>query len=102
MKKFVSLAAAILLASVITSDGTPAEAAGVCGLHDDVTSSLITRYKEKPVSIGVNVDGSVVEVYASTKGSWTILITDTGGITCVLAAGEDWEAIAPNAKGQKT
>lgn len=34
----------------------------------------------------------VVEIYASDEtGSWTILVTDSRGVSCLLAAGESFE-----------
>jgi hypothetical protein len=38
----------------------------------------------------------VVELYSSeTTGTWTILVTRPDGISCLLAAGQLWEQVAP-------
>ncbi|WP_119270469.1 hypothetical protein [Taklimakanibacter deserti] len=34
---------------------------------------------------------AVLEVYLSRKGTWTMLVTDPSGITCILAAGDAWD-----------
>ncbi len=71
----------------------------VCGNHKLVTDNLQQTYSETPVSIGVTVSGSVVEVYASPQGTWTMLITQPDGLSCLIAAGKDWENLPKLTKG---
>ncbi len=33
---------------------------------------------------------SVMELFTSETGSWTILVTRTNGLSCIAASGEDW------------
>ncbi len=71
----------------------------VCGSHKTVADTLKKRYAETPVSMGVTVGGAVVEIYASPEGTWTLLITQPNGVTCLIAAGKDWENLPKLAKG---
>ena len=71
----------------------PAFAQMRCGLHADVINGLERKYNEQPVGMGLSVDGHLVEIFSSANGSWTILVTQPGGISCFVAAGEDWERI---------
>ena len=64
-----------------------------CGAHDNIRSTLSDRFAEKQTSIGVIGDSAVVEVYVSTTGTWTILITRADGSSCVVAAGHSWEQV---------
>ncbi len=50
-------------------------------------------YSEIPVAMGLASNGGVIEVLASENGSWTLLVTMPDGTSCVLAAGESWEAL---------
>ena len=54
---------------------------------------------EAPVALGLASNGTVIEVLASAKGNWTIILTTPEGLSCVVAYGEAWEqkpgAIAP-------
>ncbi|MCH7833031.1 MAG: hypothetical protein IIC55_09200 [Proteobacteria bacterium] len=50
-------------------------------------------YAEAPVSMGVTMGGGVIEVYASAEGTWTLVITQPNGMSCLIAAGQDWEEL---------
>lgn len=63
----------------------------VCGDREDVVRQLEEKYGEARNGIGLQPGRGVIEVYSSTEtGSWTIIITNTQGISCLLAAGEAW------------
>lgn len=80
-------------AALSTSVGAFAQAP-TCGPRTVVAQSLAEQYREKPQSIGVVDDKTVVEVFVSDAGTWTIIATDTNGNSCVLSAGEGWDNIA--------
>lgn len=76
---------------------TAAAAQTVCGKRDEIITQLEKKYGETRRSVGVQQGRGVVEVYASAEtGSWTILVTDPRGMSCLMAAGEafEFEAIA--------
>ncbi|NQV98182.1 MAG: hypothetical protein HQ483_00655 [Rhodospirillales bacterium] len=72
---------------------TPASAQAVCGLRPAVLKQLQGNYKEAPVSMGLASNGSVLEITRSDTGSWSILLTNPSGVTCLMAAGENWESV---------
>jgi len=37
----------------------------------------------------------VIEVYASPKATWTLVISQPNGVSCLITAGQDWEEL-PN------
>ncbi len=46
--------------------------------------------------MGVSKDGGLVEVLTSGPGStFTIIVTMPNGLTCMVAAGDSWESLAP-------
>ena len=72
----------------------PADAQMICGERDAIVAQLERTYGETRRSFGVQQGRAVVEVYASDKtGSWTILVTDTDGRSCLMAAGDAFEAL---------
>lgn len=83
----VATSAAILMAG-------RADAQSVCGPHDQVVAQLGQVYDETRQSLGLAGNGTVIEVFASEAGTWTILITDTNGQSCMAAAGEAWQTMA--------
>ena len=68
-----------------------AQAQMVCGKRSDMVAGLEKNYSEAPVSIGLASNGSVIEIFASPKQTWTIVMTRPDGQSCVLMAGESWE-----------
>jgi hypothetical protein len=77
-----------------------AEAQAVCGSHEQIVAQLGQVYKETQQSLGLAANGSVIEVFASDAGTWTILITDVNGQTCMAAAGEAWQTMASADPGE--
>lgn len=66
-----------------------------CGPRDAVVERLAERYGETRQSVGIGSNNSMVEVFASdTTGSWTILVTLPGGLSCLVASGESFEQVA--------
>jgi hypothetical protein len=63
-----------------------------CHDHSEIAKQLTSKYKEAPVSIGLQSNGNLLQVFASkNSGSWTILSTTPRGLSCILAAGKSWE-----------
>ena len=88
-----------LIASVLAIGvlGGSASAQAVCGKRTDIIKQLQKKYGETRRSVGVQQGRGVVEVYASEKtGSWTILVTNARGMSCLMAAGEAFEALIEN------
>lgn len=72
-----------------------------CGQHTKIIDVLEKRYGETARGIGVVSDKGVMQVYVSEeKGTWTILMTNPQGTTCLLAAGRGWENVKQAAKGE--
>ncbi len=74
--------------------GAPTSAAHVlCGERSAVVTSLEKTYSETPVSMGLASNGAVIEILASPTGTFTIILTRPDGLSCVMAAGENWETL---------
>ena len=66
--------------------------AAPCAQRDDFLNYFLAKYDESPVSLGLTSDGKVLEILASDKGTWTIIVTVPSGQTCGLATGEAWSS----------
>ncbi|MEM6662870.1 MAG: hypothetical protein AAF666_11920 [Pseudomonadota bacterium] len=95
MYKFLVKSVSMMtLAGILATTNQPAVASAqtVCGKRDDIISQLQRKYGETRRSLGVQQGRGVVEIYASAEtGSWTILVTDARGMSCLMAAGEAFE-----------
>jgi hypothetical protein len=70
--------------------------APACHSHADLAAMLNQKYSEAPSAVGVQANGHLVEVFASSDGaSWTIVVTRPDGWSCIVAVGENWEML-PN------
>ncbi|NVJ92511.1 MAG: hypothetical protein HWE34_12675 [Methylocystaceae bacterium] len=87
------IAILLLSAASLMSFAVPAFAQGLCGERVDIIDTLKERYHEVPISMGLAGTGGVVEIFASSRGSWTILVTRPTGVACVISAGEAWESL---------
>ena len=100
MVRFVcSLLAAGLLFSFPIS--LHAQVPGACAERGMLAERLGVKYAEKPVSMGLSADGSVIEVFASTSGTFTIVATQPSGVACIIVTGESWEGLPALKAGLK-
>ena len=76
-----------------SSFALPAAAQSACGKREEIVKIIMNKYKEVPRALAIAGQSNLLEVYASEKGSWTILITQPQGSTCIVAAGQSWEEL---------
>ncbi len=88
----LTVAAVIFL---ITTTDVVAQSSRNCGPRAAVVSKLAEGYGETRQSMGLGANNTVVEVFASElTGSWTITVTEPGGMTCLVASGQAFEELA--------
>jgi hypothetical protein len=79
----------ILMIVVLLIPINTAKAAMVCGKRSDVIRQLKQRFAETTSARGIT-GKNLLELYTSKTGSFTVVITRTDGVSCLLAAGENW------------
>jgi hypothetical protein len=95
--KILHLTALTLATALYLAAATDVLAQSVrnCGPRDNVVERLANGYGETRQSIGLGANNAVIEVYASDDtGTWTITITSTNGVTCLIASGKSFETLA--------
>jgi hypothetical protein len=85
------------VAALAASTGSAA-AQMACGSHDKIVDTLDRSYKETLTNFGIAGQRNLLEVFASEKGTWTIIVTTPEGMTCIMAAGQSWENVPPSKK----
>jgi hypothetical protein len=64
-----------------------------CHDYQKIAETLDKRYGETPVSLGLQTNGNMLQVFTSPEtGSWTILSVAPTGIGCIVAAGRNWQS----------
>lgn len=88
-----------VLALVFFCEPCSANAGMTCSERNTILPRLEEEYSEVPVARGLASDQLMVEVLASSDGSFTIIATRPDGVSCVLAAGDTWHDVSePSAK----
>jgi len=81
----------LVAAAVLTSLAGSATAQTACGDRDKIVGQLQAKYQESHRASGLETDTKMVEIWTSeASGTWTILVTQANGQTCVAAAGKNW------------
>ena len=87
---------AVTIFSVAAALAAPAGAENqACAPREKVVERLADKYGETRVSMGLGSNNAVMEMFASDEtGTWTITVTMTNGMTCLVASGQAFEALA--------
>lgn len=105
-----TLATALVLgtAAVATAAvpaGAQSDPTMACGSREEMTERLKRSFGEAQTGLGLVSAAQVLEVWSSEEtGTWTILMTDPDGQSCMVAAGEAWKSVPIDAvlKGEPT
>ena len=83
-------------AALIAAQTAQAQAQGRnCAPHPVVLERLADGYGESRQSIALGANNAVVETFANTdSGTWTITVTQPGGLTCLVAHGQAFQHVA--------
>jgi|SRR5690625_3303287 len=88
--------AAAAATATAPSAGTPADRAVdlACAERGEMVERLKEGFGEAQTGLGLVNAAQVLEVWSSDEtGTWTILMTDIDGQSCLVAAGESWKNV---------
>lgn len=84
------------LATAIVSAPAFAQGELMCAPRDEVVKQLGAQFSETAVSRGLTGDGMLLEVFASPQGTWTAVLSEPTGVSCLVSGGEAWQTIDPS------
>lgn len=85
---------ALTAAAILIVGPVAAQTGGICGDRESVVQMLADRYGEARQSMGLQHDGIILEMFANVEtGTWTVLLTYSSGMTCLVATGEAWQQV---------
>lgn len=73
----------------------PADAQMLCGPRDALVAHLRTAFQEHRHAVALTGNGRLLEVFVAESGSWTIVVSQPDGPSCILSAGESWDVDRP-------
>ncbi len=97
--------ATLALTAGMAITSAPAWAAQ-CAKRDMVVEKLQNKYSEQLTAGGLHSarnNSAMVEVWASPEtGTFTVMLTNANGVSCIMASGTDWFAAEPAVKPKGT
>lgn len=95
MKKHIMFGAMGFTILALAAHSATAQNVRNCAPRDVVVERLAEKYGESRQSVGLGANNAMVEVFAADEtGTWTITVTMANGVTCLVASGQAYEAIA--------
>ena len=88
----------VLLALALFAGSSSIVAAQMfCVERVDMLNRLASEYGEELIEVKMMEEHGLLEVLKSpTNGTWTLLLTKPGGISCVLATGKGLDTVEEN------
>lgn len=86
IRALILITALALMAVSILGLSRPAHAAE-CAPHAAIVAGLARNFGETVVAMGLTGQGTMIEVFASEAGTWTIVQTAPMGTACLIASG---------------
>lgn len=99
MRLLLGTATALLLlllpGSLAMSQTIPQSDMARCMPHIQMAAELGDRFQEYKLGGGISVDGTLLELFASTSGTFTVLKTLPAGLSCIVDFGVGWQSVTP-------
>ena len=90
MPRVAAVAGAFIAALALA--GTAVASPIHCGPRKALLMKLTNTPDPQPSSVALTNDGQLLEVVKSdTDLAWAILITSPRGLSCIIAAGDNWQ-----------
>ncbi len=90
----MKIALVTLFAASASLFSVEAQAVGIqCAAHKQLVTLLSKKYSEQPVALGTVNEDRYMQLFVSSAGTWTILVTKVDGQSCIVASGENWEKL---------
>ncbi len=94
MRATMRIARTLAALAVLFLSTPIADAQELCVLRQSAVAELAAQYDEQVVGRGLAQGGkAMVELFVSATGTWTAVVTDTLGRSCVIASGVSWTAL---------
>ena len=84
---------ALLCVGLLTIASCDVMAQQICAPRAALIQKLESEFQEVPDSIGVTTAGGLFEILVSPAGTWTMLATGPGGISCLVLSGEGFTSV---------
>ncbi|QRM54577.1 hypothetical protein [Sinorhizobium sp. BG8] len=66
-----------------------------CARHSELVDLLQSLYAEKLSGVGLVSPYALAELYVAGEGNWTLILTGTDGLSCLILSGNGWQSLPP-------
>lgn len=89
--------ALIVAATALIAPSLPAHAqtATPCARRAQMVDFLAKNFGERSIGRGVSSEGLLVEIFVGPSGSWSMILTNPAGVSCLVGSGDGWETPKP-------
>lgn len=89
----------ILLLSLAASD-VAAQPRQMCAPRKPLLEKFLQEFGEAPVAGGLDAQGNLIEILASPAETWTAIVSNPSGQSCVVGSGQSWRTYAAPPPGR--
>ena len=84
----------LMATAALFTSAPSANAEQACAPRDRAVMQLEQQFEEIVSGRGLAANGRrMLELFVSETGSWTMLVSDPNGHSCVAASGDNWQGI---------
>lgn len=85
----------VVVALALSTGLLPSQALAqlACGKRAELLAQFARQYGEAPNAIGITDQGALLDLLVSPAGTWTMMMTMPGSLTCIVATGRYWETL---------
>jgi len=97
----INTTAHVLIAAFALATTATAAAAqpAPCAPRAAMVEWLAENFAEQPVAFGLIGNHQLLEIHVSETGSWTAVITNVTGTSCMVSAGHSWTPVEQPVEG---
>ena len=94
------LSAALILGALFAASAALAQQQQMCAPRKLLLEKFLQEFGEAPVAGGLDGAQNLIEILTSPNGTWTAVISNAQGRTCVVGSGSDWRTYDPPIAGR--
>ncbi len=83
----------VVMGASLIAPAASAQDVPPCGPRAQLVQAMKQMFDERPHATGLMSSSELFELFVSKDGTWTILVTNPHGISCIAAAGENFERV---------
>lgn len=95
-----TMTAALIFGAAALAPPAQAQTVAPCMARGDLIDTLNKKYSETMIGGGLQNARQLLEIWRSEEtGSFTVIVTNADGLSCIVASGQHWQAAMMEPEG---